>query len=134
MAKTKITGQSGTLENKVIEVQIKDLRITHEINAVWLKRWIEANGDAVKDSPQYLYLCGDYEPLWEWCKYRRIPKTYFSQKIMDTLKSLIHEGQKEPIKIYRDMRINTGHKRAACMLFLGAKTIKAVIVPDDYKL
>lgn len=134
MGRIKTTEQSGTSENRVIVVKISDLRITHEKKAVWLKQWIKENGDAVKDSPQYLYLCGDYEPVQAWCKYMRLPPTYFSQKIMMVLKSIIYEGQKEPIKIYKDMRINTGHKRSACLLYLGEKFIRAVVVPDNYKL
>lgn len=119
---------------EVIEIPIKILRITPDNTGVWIDHWIKQNGDGVKESPHYLYLTGDFEPLWDWMRFRYLPSGYLAQKMMAVLKSLILEGQKEPIKIYKDMRINTGHKRAACMLFLGARTIKAEIVPDDTKL
>lgn len=115
-------------------IPIKLLRITTDVNEVWLTHWIKENGDLVQDSPQYLYLLGDFEPMWEWSRFRHMHPTYQSKQLMDVFKSIIYEGQKEPIKIYKDMRINTGHKRAACMLFLGAKNIKAEIVADDTKL
>ena len=119
---------------EIIEVPIKLLRVTHEVEGYWMMNWIKENGDSVKDSPQYLYLMGDFEPLWDWCRFRHLPSMYMSKKLMEVLYSIVYEGQKEPIKIYKDMRINTGHKRAACLLFLGAKNIKAEIVSDDTKL
>lgn len=121
MAKTKIT-----------EVSITSLRITAE--DYWLERWIKTNGDSVARSPHYRYLQGKGEAMRSWMMSRSLEYDYLTEPMMQVLRSLIDEGQKEPIKIYKDMRINTGHKRAACLLFLGKETIKAEIVPDDYKL
>lgn len=134
MAKIKTTEPSGIVKGEIIDVPISLLRITPDVEGVWLTNWIKENGDSIKESPAYLYLEGDYEPLRSWCDFHHLPSFYLSQKLMEVLKSIIYEGQKEPILLYRDMRINTGHKRAACMLYLGAKTIKAIIVSDDYKL
>lgn len=122
------------MENEIIDVPIELLRITPDVEGKFLKHWIIDYGEGVKDSPHYLYLCGDYEPVAEWMRQRKLNPGYLSQKLMQLLQSIIWEGQKEPILIYKDMRINTGHKRAACLLFLKEKTIKARIVPDHYKL
>lgn len=100
----------------------------------WLTDYIRDNGDGVENSPHFKYLKGKSKDLHLWMSKRSLPWDYVSKPLMDTLVSLIKEGQKEPIKIYKDMKINTGHKRAACMLFLGFDKIKAVVVPDDYKL
>lgn len=128
MEKTKTIDQSGT----VIEVKISDLRITSE--DPWMDKHIEKFHDSVSISPHYRYLNGTYHWIAEWTNFRKLDKNYITWPLMLTLQSLIKEGQLEPIKIYKDMRINTGHKRAACMLFLGYETIKAIIVPDDTKL
>lgn len=119
-------------KTKTIEVSITALRITSEDR--WLKEYIKNNGDSVFKSPHFLYLSGDPMPVYLWMVCRNLELKHITHPLMLTLQSLIKEGQKKPIKIYKDMRINTGHKRAACMLFLGYKTIKAIIVPDDYKL
>lgn len=128
MEKIKTTAACGT----VIEVKISDLRITAE--DLFLKSYVAQASDRVEHSPQYYYLIGYYKVMSEWMQYRNLDYSYITTRLMYTLKSLISVGQLEPIKIYKDMRINTGHKRAACMLFLGYETIKAIIVPDDTKL
>lgn len=128
MGKTKIIEASGT----AIEVKISELRITAE--DMWLLGYIDQTGGGIMSSPHYLYLRGLYETMYEWMQRRDLMPYYITMPMMDVLQSIIKEGQKEPIKIYKDMRINTGHKRAACMLFLGYKTIKAIIVPDNTKL
>lgn len=117
---------------KIQEVSITVLRITGEDN--WMKDYIDRVGDKVETSPHFLYLLGRSMEMVEWMNYRKLSEEYITGKMMIILKSLIKEGQKEPIKIYKDMRINTGHKRAACMLFLGYSKIKALIVPNDFKL
>lgn len=134
MAKTKTADQFGIAKNKEIDIPIELLRVTPDVDGVWFKKWIEENGEGVKVCPQYLYLVGDFEPMWDWMRFRHLPSSYIVQPLMKILKSIIYEGQKEPIKIYKDMRINTGHKRVACLAYLGAKTIKAIIVSDDTKL
>lgn len=115
-----------------MDVRIRDLKVTSE--DAWLDRWIKKNGDKVAQSPQYLYLIGNPEPMISWMKYRKTPKEHLSKKIIEVLVSLIKEGQKEPIKIYKDYRICTGHKRATCLLYLGKETIEAQVVGDLYKL
>lgn len=117
---------------RTIEVFITSLKIANEDN--WLKDWIKKNGAEIKNSPLYLYLLGDYEPVQEWCRFRNLPSYYMTQKLMQILSSIIWEGQKESILIYENMTINTGHKRVACLLFLKRKSIKAQVVPDNYKL
>lgn len=113
-------------------VKLSELKITYEDD--WLAAWVRRYGTKVRMSPHFLYLTGNYQPLEEWMKFRNLPATYISKPLMKTLQSLIEEGQKEPIAIYNDMRINTGHKRSACLLFLGHTDIRAVYVPDNYKL
>lgn len=119
-------------KTKIIEVSISALKVTSEDK--WLRTWIEKNGDSVKKSPHYKWLNGDVKPIYDWMKFRKLRRDYITIPLIQIFKSLLNEGQKEPIKIYKDRRINTGHKRAACLLFMGKKTIKAEIVPDDYKL
>lgn len=116
----------------MIDLYITSLKITSEDK--WLERWIKNNGDQVRQSPQYLYLCGETEPLEEWMKFRKLPLRYMAVPLMNTLQSLIKDGQKEEILVYKDSRINTGHKRAACLLWLGHTEIDARFVDDDYKL
>jgi len=121
---------------KTIEVSISDLKITSEDG--WLDNWIAEHGDSVGNSPQYRALRFHFDPLVDWFAdvadlkhhdmYDRI------KRLFDVYVSLRDEGQKEPILIYSDMRIVSGHKRAAALHVLGKKTIKAQIVPDDTKL
>lgn len=117
---------------KTTAVSITTLKITSEDK--WLQKWVERHGATVGNSPQFKYLLGDSKPMQKWMQHRLLPANYLSKPLMETLASIIKEGQKEPIKIYKDGRINTGHKRAACLLFLGHDTIQAEIVEDDYKL
>lgn len=116
---------------EVRDVPILDLKVSYE--ADWLKNWVLTQGDSVAKSPHYLYLRGNPLPQLDWMKARNLPIAYVSAKLMEVLLSLIKNGQTEPIKIYRNMQICTGHKRSACMLYLGYKTIKAEIVADNYK-
>lgn len=119
-------------KTKTTEVFITALRIAVEDD--WLKEWTEKIGFGVSTSPQYLYLKGKPDAMMEWMNYRKLPSFHLTKPLMDTLKSILRVGQLEPIKIYKDMRIATGHKRAACLLFLGKDKIKAEFVEDDYKL
>jgi len=119
-------------KTKTIEVFIDALRITYEDD--WLGNYVEINGDSISKFPLYLALKGDVKPLKEWSEFRSM---YFIDRIeilINLYKDIILNGQIEPIKIYHDMRINTGHKRASCMKLMGYKKIKAIIVNDDYKL
>lgn len=118
--------------HKVVDLYIISLKITAE--DPWLKNYIEQWGDSVETSPQYKYLLGHPFDLQCWMDYRGLPIEHLASPLMVTLRSMIKEGQKNPILVYKDMRINTGHKRAACALFLGLKSIKSEFVEDDYKL
>lgn len=113
-------------------IAIDKLRITAEDD--WLMMWIKDFGDKVVDSPQYLMLEGKDLAMLDWMRYRNIPYAQKRKEIYDVLESLKKEGQKEPIKIYRSNKINTGHKRAACLLHMGETEVKAIYVPDNYKL
>lgn len=126
MAKAK------TKEASTISVKIKDLKITSEDE--WLDNWIADYGSGVERSPQYLALRGKTIPLASWMESRDLDFNKRLRMLHNVYNSIKAEGQKTPIKIYKDMRINTGHKRASAMLALGFDKIKAEIVPDDYKL
>lgn len=115
-----------------MKVKIKDLKVTGEDE--WMLDWIEKSEGLVSKSPHYLYLKGNPVPIVEWMINRNLPMEYLTGPLIEVLVSLIKDGQKEPIKIYKDKRICTGHKRASCLLYLGKDTIEAEIVSDDYKL
>lgn len=119
-------------KTKIIEPYIISLRITGEDE--FMKEWIHRFGDAVKTSPHFLYLLGFYRPVEDWMRFRGLDKYYITRPLMRCMQDLMRENQKNPIFIYSDCRINTGHKRAACMLFLGFDTIKAIVVPNNFKL
>ena len=119
-------------ETKIIEVSITSLKITSEDE--WLDTYIKTSGDKVSDSPQYLALLGERSPLRDWMGFRGLDWLEGLRDILDVYVSLKKEGQKEPILIYSDGRINTGHKRAASALYLNWEKLKAVVVPDNYKL
>ena len=124
-----MTEASTTLQN---EIEISKLRITSEDE--YLNRYVKENGDSVEKSPAYLLLKGEASVLKHWFTTRNLDWLKRAKEIFDLYFDIKKNGQKEPIKIYNDMRINTGHKRAAVMLFMGCKKIKYEIVPDDYKL
>lgn len=121
------------MENqKIIEVSITLLKITSEDK--WLDNYIKIKGDKIENSPQYFYLIGKMKPIFEWMDYRKLNQDYLTKRLIEILVSIVRDEQKKSIKIYKDYRINTGHKRASCMLYLGYEKIKAIIVPDNYKL
>jgi hypothetical protein len=113
-------------------VRIKDLRITYEDE--WLEKWVSLVGDGVYESPQYLALVGVVTPFDRWMEFRGLSASDRYVGLMGVYSSIKKDGQKEPIKIYKDMRINTGHKRSAALAILGHEYIDAEYVPDDYKL
>lgn len=118
--------------NDTIDVEIVNLKITTEDS--WSKNWVVSHSDSVYRSPHYLYLQGNGQPMLDWLTFRKLPVDYLARPLIKILVSILKEGQKEPIKIYKDGRINTGHKRAAAMAYLGHKKIKATVVEDNYKL
>jgi hypothetical protein len=117
---------------KITEVSIDALKVTYEDK--WLENYVKKNGDSVSKFPLYLALKGNTTPLKDWSNFRSMSLKYRIENLIDLYKDIIYNGQLEPIKIYKDMRINTGHKRASCMKLMGYKKISAIIVEDDYKL
>lgn len=118
------------IKPSTIVVKIKDLRITGEDE--WKLNYIKECGDSIYTYPEYLYLKDGVGNLLEqWLG----GYAQFRMGHLTAVKKHLKEfGQLKPIKIYKDMRINTGHKRAAGLASLGKETIKAIIVPDDTKL
>lgn len=116
----------------MVELSITSLKITYEDE--WLKKYVELFGDSVEMSPQHQYLIGNKEPLKYWMLYRNIDWVTRANIMDELVGDIVLNGQKEPIKVYKDFRINTGHKRSAVLLYQGKITIKAEYVPDDYKL
>ena len=105
-------------------VKIKDLKFDSEDD--WLINWAKENGDSINKHPIYLALQGDRMPLHKWCTARK--DIWLMERldlVMDVYKSLIRYGQLEPIKINKNNKIITGHKRACCMLIMGKDEIKA---------
>lgn len=119
-------------KQKMKEVSITALKITAEDD--FLIGHISSWGASIRNSPHYMYLIGIATPMLKWMDMRKLDQDYHTKKLIELLVDIAKNGQKEPIKIYKDGRINTGHKRTACMLYLGYKKIKAEIVPDNYKL
>jgi len=121
---------------KTIVVSISDLKITSE--DPWLDKWIADCGDSVARSPQCHALRFHFAPFLAWFDDVLLLKHHDMydriKRLFDVYVSLRDEGQKEPIRIYSDMRIVSGHKRAAALHVLGKKFIKAQIVPDGTKL
>ncbi len=117
---------------KTVELSITSLRITHE--DLWLKNWVEDHGDDVQFSPNYLALMGDVKPLKAWFEYRGLDWRLRLLTLLYVYKSVKANGQIEPIKVYKDLRINTGHKRTAALLALHKEKVQAIYVPDTYKL
>lgn len=113
-------------------VKIKDLKYTSEDK--WLDGYKIHCGNTVKWHPNYLALTGEIIFLKEWFEYRKLDWLDRMGELIALHNDINKNGQKEPIKIYKDMRINNGHKRASVMLYLGYEEINAKIVPDDYKL
>jgi ParB-like chromosome segregation protein Spo0J len=108
------------------------LKITSE--DAWLHQYIREHGHGVKTSPNYLALTGNHEPLKRWFEFIGQDWQHRLSVLQSVLKSVIDHGQLEPIYVYKDGRINTGHKRCAVLMFLNKETVKAVEVPDDFKL
>lgn len=119
-------------KTKTTEVSITSLRITAEDD--WLKSYIDVFTDEVEASPQYRYLKGKRRELLHWMRYRGLPFAHIATPLDEVLASMRKSGQLEPIQIYKDMRINNGHKRAAVSLYLNFDKINAIIIPDDTKL
>lgn len=115
------------------ETPIASLKITADKKDNWLKNYIKRR-DSIVDSPHYLYLIGQPQVMAEWMEFRRLPANYHTEKLVRLLVDIAKNGQRNPIKIYKDGRINTGHKRAVCMFYLGYKTIRTVTISNDYKL
>ena len=116
-------------KTKTIEVFIIALKVTGEDE--WMLEHIKKTGGSIYEYPAYTYYRGDDTLLKEWLK------DYASYRMgqLDTIMKHLKEfGQLEPIRIYKDMRICSGHKRASALASLGKETIKAIIVPDDTKL
>lgn len=117
---------------RMTEVSIMSLRITSEDE--WLDDYIRRWGAGVRTSPNYQFLMGNTQILKGWFDFLNLDWLKRAYELLDVYMSIKEFGQLEPIKIYRDNRINTGHKRAAIMLFLGYENIKAEIVEDEHKL
>lgn len=112
--------------------KISNLKITYEDN--WLKDYVERFGDSVIASPNYQALTGNFDPLKQWFEYRGMDWHDRYLKLRELCDDLKINGQKEPIKIYADGRINNGHKRCACLLYMEEDKVDCEIVPEDYKL
>ena len=121
-------------KTKTIEVSIHSLRTTYTEDDVWLKKYQEVVGTGVEYHPNYLCLKGDDSFLREWFQSLGLDWEERKSQIIELFEDIKDNGIKEPIKIYKDMKINTGHKRACIALFLGQELIRAEIVQDDYKL
>lgn len=113
-------------------MSITSLRVTYE--TPWLENWVKENGDSVQMHPNTFLLQGTITHMKNWYEYKGINWEERLIALLKLLWSIHREGQKEPIKVYKDLRINTGHKRASIMYLLGYEKIKAIIVPDDTKL
>lgn len=111
------------------EMSITHLKITSEDG--WLDQYIRAFGDGVAWSPQHRALMGDTQPLREWMSYRGLDWHDAMRDILSVYVSVRDEGQKEPILIYEDYSINTGHKRAASLLALGQGAINFEFVKNE---
>lgn len=113
-------------------MSIMSLKVTyvHE----WLHKWCNKHGYSIETHPNYLALEGDIKPMKQWMESMKISWRRRVRDLFTVYMDIKDHGIKEPILIYSDMRINTGHKRASILHSMGHKTIKAIVVPDDTKL
>ena len=116
------------------EVSIISLKTTTSIDDVWFFKHRMDYGYGIEAHPNYLALKGETKFLEDWCNSLGINAKAWMRTLLDLLDDIKKNGIKEPILIYKDYRINTGHKRASIALFLGYTTIKAIIVSDEVKL
>lgn len=122
-------------KTKTIEVSIRSLRTTYTPEDKWLETHHKVFGAGIDHHPAYLSLKGNDDELKLWFASMDNPDWKgYSKALIDLVKDIKKNGVLEHIKIYRDGRINTGHKRSAVCLFLGIDLIRAEVVPDDYKL
>jgi hypothetical protein len=116
-------------------VSIKSLRASYTPNDKWLDDYQKVFGQAVEFHPNYLCLKGDDNYLKLWFVSQNNPNwEEQKKKLFSLMEDIKKNGIQDHIKIYRDGRINTGHKRCCISLFLGNDLIRAEVVPDDYKL
>ena len=122
-------------KTKTIEVSIRSLKTTYTLNDKWLETHHKVFGSGVENHPNYLCLKGDDNYLKMWFASMNNSNWEIQKKnLFELLKDIKKNGINDQIKIYRDGRINTGHKRACIALFLGQELIRVEIVQDDYKL
>lgn len=121
-------------KTKTIEVAIRSLKTTSTPDDKWMETYEKVHGYGIEKHPNYRALKGDDEPLKLW--FASYDTDWKKQKdiLMNLLEDIKKNGMRDQIKIYRDGRINTGHKRAAIMHFLGETIIRVEVVQDDYKL
>lgn len=109
---------------KTIEVSIGSLKFEYE--DPWLGKYADEVSPYMDFHPLALALKGNINPLRAWCAWRRDMKIDTKlNELMNLYKSLIINGQLEPIVITRDNVIVTGHKRCSCFLAMGKDKINA---------
>lgn len=119
---------------KIIKIPIKSLKTTYTYDDIWLKNYQKQHGDSVITHPNYKAIIGNDVFLQLWFNSLGLDWKKQMDSLLELLDDIKNNGIKKPIKIYKDYRINTGHKRAAIALFLGYSLIEAEIISDDTKL
>lgn len=109
-------------KTKITEVSITSLKMTADDR--WLKNWLEKTGKSIYTHPNYLMLKGRRKEFDEWmisC-HRDIEKRFkHTNKVLQSIKK---HGQRKPIIIDKENNVLDGHKRTACMAFIGYDKIK----------
>lgn len=112
-------------KTRIIEPFITSLKYSYEDG--WLENYALEEGQGIDKHPLYLALKGNIEPLIGWCNSRdNLEIEDRLDKLFEVYKSLILNGQLEPIVITKDNVIVTGHKRSCCFLNMGKEKIKAI--------
>lgn len=119
---------------KTIEVSIRSLRTTYSEDDKWLETHQKVFGSGVDQHPNYLCLKGDDNYLKMWFTSMNIDWEPQKKKLFDLLEDIKKNGIIDHIKIYRDGRINTGHKRVCIGMFLGIEYVRAEVIEDSFKL
>jgi len=121
-------------KTKTIEVRLKSLKTTATPDDSWFENHQKVFGTGLDVHPNYKYLEGDDSYIKMWFTYMGVDWKKQTDKLDELLKDIKKNGINDQIRIYRDGRINTGHKRACIALFLGYEFIRVEVVPDDFKL
>lgn len=116
-------------------MSIRSLRTTSTPEDKWLENHNKTHGAGVENHPNYHCLIGNDTYLQEWFASMKNPNwKAHKQSLFDLLEDIKENGIQHHVRIYRDGRINTGHKRLCIGYLLGIDTVRAEVVPDDFKL